>query len=278
MNDLSAALSSARALAMGTLRATLLANHGKEGVSEKAFRDEWLARLRECPQFTRNGWYDPPPFGMAVHCGHEDDAPGFAHSSLRLAEQWPSERLIDWRGGLMYAYCSPIDLTSRVPADFGITLYFGKRESIRKHFARVVQLSHAVLDFVEADTTCWSLLERTKQLFDDTGVRSNVASVTDVVPLDLGHSLPQVPAALIGDDRELKPAGKDFVKDNRLFLSEGKDWPLSSAERMTIEPSLVSTSNEALPQVSPHYVVCISAGRVSLLTESDSLLRELDLI
>jgi hypothetical protein len=278
MNDLSAALSSARALAMGTLRDTLLENHGKEGVSEKTFRDEWLARLRECPEFTRSGWYDPPPLGMAVHCGHEDDDPGFAHSSLRPAKRWPSERLIDWRGGLMYAYCSPIDLASRVPADFGLTLYFGKRESIRKHFARVVQLSHAVLNSIEAHTTCWSLIERAKPLFDDAGVRSNVASVTDVVPLDLGHSLPQVPAALLGDDRELTPAAKDFVKDNRLFISESKDWSLSSAERMTIEPSLVSASDATLPQVSPHYVVCISAGRVTLLTEGDSLLRELDLI
>jgi hypothetical protein len=59
-----------RSLAYHTFCETLNDLIGKPNVSEKWFRDEWLARLRGQPQLTINGWYDPPPHGMGILFGY----------------------------------------------------------------------------------------------------------------------------------------------------------------------------------------------------------------
>jgi hypothetical protein len=267
-----------RRLAYETFRATLAELLGQNGVTELRFRDEWLARLREQPQLTLSGWYEPPPQGIAVLFGHDDSEVPFSFASLRPSAYWPSERTMNWSRGLMYAYCSPIHLADGLPGDFGITLYFGRDPLVRSHFAAALSITHDIMQEITPRTMARPLFRHSEAMFREAGLRNNVASVTNSLSVDLGHSLPVVRSADLGSGRKLSAAAKSSIEKGRLFISESSDWALCRSEQFTIEPSLVSVKYPTLPQVSPHYVVEVSEHNVTIQDECDTLLAELDLL
>jgi hypothetical protein len=271
-------LNEGRRLAFETFRATLLDLLGRDGVTEVRFRNEWQQRLRDQPQLSTNGWYDPPPEGIAVFFGHDDADPPFAFTSLRPPSFWPAERTINWRRGLMYGYCSPVNLPDGMPADFGVTLYFGNDPSVRQHFKRALSTTRQLLRELTPKTSSRTLFRWSESLFREAGMRNNVESVTNSVPVDLGHSLPLIREPQLKNGRRLTEAGRDVVQRGRLFISESSDWPLSLAKRITIEPNLISVTNPRLPQVSPHYVAVIADDHVNICNECDNLLSEMDLL
>jgi hypothetical protein len=179
---------------------------------------------------------------------------------------------------MMYAYCSPIHLPTGLPGDFGITLYFGSQKRIHLHFAKALELAHIVLASITSNTTSRALFRFSQDTFRTANMCSNVASITDTVPVDLGHSLPRVPTALLGHGRQLTDAAKETVRRERLFISESADWPLSGAGQFTIEPSLIYPADPSLPQVSPHYIVDVSHEDVLILRECDLLFEKFDLL
>lgn len=267
-----------RRLGYETFRATLLDLFGRDGVTELRFRDEWLGRLADQPELTLSGWYEPPPLGMAVLFGHDDAEVPFGFASLRPQQYWPSERTLNWDHGLMYAYCSPVHLKDRLPADFGMTLYFGRDPDVRAHFATALSLTHQVMQQITPRTMARQLFRQSEDLFRGAGMRNNVASVTDSVPVDLGHSLPLVRDVDLNNGRQLSDAAKTTLRDGRLFISESADWELSRPPQFTIEPSLVSLKNSKLPQVSPHYVLALSDAGVAICEDCDALYSEFGLL
>ena len=278
MMPISQAVNPGRSLAYQTFCETLNDLIGKPKVSEKRFRDEWLAKLRGQPQLTTNGWYDPPPHGMGILFGSDTAAQGFSCSSLRSPERWPSDNVIDWPRGLMYAYCSPVHIPSGLPGDFGVTLYFGSQRRVLMHFAKALELANIVLTSITSNTTSRALFRFSQDTFRTANMRSNVASITDTVPVDLGHSLSRLPMELLSDGRQLTDTAIERVRRERLFISESADWPLCGAGQWTIEPSLIYPADPSLPQVSPHYVIDVSHERVVILRECDLLFEKFGLL
>lgn len=277
VNTDSQELNRGRRLAYETFRATLLDLFGRDGVTELRFRDEWLIRLNAQPDLTSSGWYEPPPFGMAVLSGRDDSEVPFGFASLRPSRYWPSERIIDWNRGLIYAYCSPIHLMDRLPGDFGVTLYFGKNRDVRSHFATGLSITQHIMREITPRTMTRSLFRQSEALFRKVGMRNNVASITDSVPVDLGHSLPMLDKTELNSGRQLTDSAKTALTERRCFISESADWEVSSVAQFTIEPSLVSLTNSQLPQVSPHYVLGVSGTRVIVCDECDALYYEMGL-
>ena len=267
-----------RTIAYETFRDTLSDLHGRADVTELQFRDEWLVRLSAHHELTVNGWYDPPPFGMAVFTGSDATETPFAFASLRSEPYWPSDRKIDWQRGIMYAYCSPVHLIDRLPADFGITLYFGRDSVVRAHFRNALSLTRHLMERITSGTMARPLFRQSQTLFQNAGMRSNVASITDSVPVDLGHSLPLVDSMELCAGRQLTERAKLALRTGRLFISESADWDLASVSQFTIEPSLISLQSRRLPQVSPHYVLSVSSAGVSISDQCDALYAEFGLL
>jgi hypothetical protein len=267
-----------RQLAFETFSITLQELLGRNGITEEYFRDAWARRLCESQQLTSNGWYDPPPGGMAVFFGHDNSTKPFGFASLRPQHFWPSNRTIDWNHGLMYAYCSPIHIPDGMPGDFGITLYFGNDSNVRSQFRAALAVTRQLISEITPGTMARTLFRRSEILFADVGMRNNVVSVTDSVPVDLGHSLPRVQLPELGNNRQLKESAKRAVEKGRLFISESTDWPLSDVMQFTIEPNLVSVNDLRLPQVSPHYAVSVRDRRVRICDECDALFDQFNLL
>lgn len=261
-----------RKLIFEALRATLDELFGREGVTEVLFRESWLDKLRERTNLSLNGWYSPPPKGVSVLFGTDGSPERLTFRSLRQPKFWPNKSAMDWSRGLLYAYCSLVDVQTGLPGDFGLTLYFGNDPAIRAHFTNSYEATRTVLSFIQLDSTSFRVFCDAERVFKEAGLRNSVVSVTDAVQLDLGHSLPVVPPATFGGRRVLTKSLCDSISKARRFINGASDWPLRSTGQVTIEPQLVCLSNPLLPQLSFHYVVSFG-NSLRVFDECDQLFR-----
>jgi hypothetical protein len=266
-----------RLVAYQTFRETLLETHGRSGISELAFRDAWLARMRRDPRLYESGWYVPPPCGLAVLFGRRATPERITFHSLRDEASWPSDAVMHWKEGLLYAYCSPVDNVEGLPGDFALTLYFGADERLRKHFRNCYAAVHEVLAAVAPTMEARELFDTSQRVFARRGLENAVVSSTDTVSLDLGHTLPALDQEDLCSAIALSADARQHIRQARRFISSAHGWQLGSAEQITIEPQLISVADPSLPQISFHYVVVLGA-RPTILDECDDLFRMFELI
>jgi hypothetical protein len=99
--------------------------------SETEIRDMWIFELRKNDAVLKDGWYLPPPHGIGILIGTDNDGQNsrLNYKSLRPQEIWPRNDIkLNRENGIIYAYSSPIDKKTGIIGDFGITLYFGKKK------------------------------------------------------------------------------------------------------------------------------------------------------
>ena len=161
---------------------------GRNGVSERLFHAEWQRRLAAKPEMIADGWYTPPPQGMAVLFGDR-----VTFDTLRNPEFWPGERVIHWSNDLMFAYCSPVGRSSGFLGDVSQTLYFGSSRKILQHFRNTGKAIAELLDVVEEGTyeTSLSLVSSAYELFARHGLKNAVVSINDpTATINMGHTFP----------------------------------------------------------------------------------------
>ncbi|MFA5750888.1 MAG: hypothetical protein WCX79_01830 [Candidatus Paceibacterota bacterium] len=265
-------------ISLKIFKETLNELEGKKGVSEILFRDLWLEKARSTSALTKNGWYTPPPDGIAILFGSDEDVERINFDSLRKKENWPSEKEIDWERGLLFAYSSFVDVKTGILGDFDITLYFGKDERVINHFRLCHKATREVIDELRLINSSKSLFETSQKIFSKYGLRNSVISVSDSVSLDLGHSVPMINPLDI-QDRILSSELIEKIRSERKFINNHSDWLLNGEEQFTIEPQFLSIENDELPQVCLHYLVKKKKdGGLIISNENDELLREYGLL
>jgi hypothetical protein len=244
---------------------------GKEPVTEYTFTQKWLSRIKAYPLLTANGWYDPPPEGIAVLSGRDDASQPFRFSSLRQPECWPShDRIIDWRHGVIYAYCSPLDTARGLLADFGITLYFGSDPEIIAFYRAALRTTREIIEAIQPELDARTLFEQAAEIISAARMSNNVTSITHSDPNDIGHSFPCLGTGQL-DGRHLDASAISVIRNSRKYVCRADTWYLAEVAQFTVEPNLISLDNPALPQFSPHYVVAIDQGAVATSTDCDEL-------
>ncbi|MGW7597074.1 hypothetical protein [Streptomyces antimycoticus] len=260
-----------RKVAADAFREVLKRFQGKGEVSEQNLAQAWSEGMSVSDHLSVNGWYDPPPGGIAVLTGLDR----ISFNSLRDRSNWPSDHTVDWSTGALYAYCSPASVVNGMPGDFAITLYFGSDQAIRSHFLIAHEATREVLKVARGESSSRALFRRSNEIFESVGLRNCVISYTDTTPLDLGHTYPVLDDFVLDGNRKLTPEACDGIRQARRFLNNDSDWDLRSCGQFTIEPQLVSEENPELPQVTFHYVIDPSTGMV--LDEPDAILEDFGL-
>ena len=261
---------SARQKATSALQETLKEFYGKEEISERIFAQRWLERLSEKKDVYAKGWYSPPPYGTAVLSG---DRLNF--DSLRNEKFWPSERIIDWRDGFLYAYCSPVDKISGYMGDMSVTLYFGKDEKIKEHFRNCRVAAEDIFDHLEDSEGPGELFRYSQEIFRSRGLLSNVISRTDSLPSNLGHTFAHLEE--IADKAELTKEEIDHLSSSRHFLNQGADFVFEEGLQFTVEPQLLSLNDASFPKVTHHFVVKKREDGFIVCNDIDELLEEFEL-
>jgi hypothetical protein len=260
-----------RSLAAATFADTVRRFHGQDGISERLIARSWCEALGAYEAASVNGWYDPPPQGIAVLSGLSR----ISFETLRDGASWPGEQVIDWAAGALYGYCSPVNTSDGMPGDFAITLYFGTDPRIRAHFRAAYRATKEVLAMAREESSSRALFLRSDEIFHAAGLRNCVVSYTDTTPLDLGHTFPVPSKPRLNGVRRLDAGARDAIRRSRKFLNDDSDWDLRANGQFTIEPQLINTTDPTLPQVTFHYVIDPETG--SVLDEPDMILAEFGL-
>lgn len=264
-----------REISFVTFKETLEQLEGTAEVNEIIFRDTWLQKIKQHNKITLEGWYDPPPFGMAVLFASDTNATRISFDSLRNEKNWPSENKMNWGSGLLYAYSSFVDIQTGLPGDFAITLYFGRKKEIINHFQNCFNATKQVLLEIGNANESIELFEKSQIIFSKFNLRNSVVSITDSTPLDLGHSLPIIGNEVFQHNRTIPIETKDQIRRSRKFINGHTNWSFKREGQFTIEPQLVSLNNTEFPQISFHYIVEVnSKNEILLMNQNDELLKK----
>jgi hypothetical protein len=264
-------LSHGRKAAVQAFDQTLSSVHDEQNLSEVQFRDIWLAGLRAAPQLCASGWYEPPPYGMAVISGKASSDSRVSFSSLRQPDFWPTDKSIGFERDALYCYCSPISRVDLYPGDFAITLYFGDDPRVLHHFKNTIEAVKSLLSSIKATLNSAQLFEHSELTFGKFGLRNDVVSVTDIALKDLGHSMPRAEhstSTLLSADE------KERIRKGRRFINGIDTWNLLGEKYFTIEPQLRSIEDPKLPQISFHFQCLFQKHRFMFSTDVFSLYRK----
>lgn len=257
----------ARQKALDSLCITLDTLYGKCNVSEIDFKNEWYNNLKKQNDIITDGWYNPPPKGMAVLFGSR-----ISFDSLRNEKNWSNNTTINWNKDLLYAYCSPIDKISGIIGDLSLTLYFGSDEKIINHIKNCYDAVQEVFNNLNNFQNSQELFIGSEKIFAKHKLKNCIMSKTDNTPLDLGHTFPKLDNLQTKDS--LTEEDKTKISKARMFINENSKWIFTEELQFTIEPQLISTENPELPQISQHYLVKRFKNEFIICQDIDYLLRK----
>ncbi len=257
----------ARQKAFNSLCITLEKLYGKQSIYEKDFKNEWYNNLTKENNIIADGWYNPPPNGMAILFGNR-----VSFDSLRNKKNWASDTIINWKEDLLYAYCSPVDKVSGIIGDISVTLYFGKDKEIINHIKNCYNATLEVFDVLDKVKNSHELFIASEKIFTVHKLKNCIVSKTDNTPLDLGHTFPKL--EIIQSKDSLTKEEKQGISKARKFINENSNWDFIEGMQFTIEPQLISTINTKLPQISQHYLVKKENGKFIICRDIDEILEK----
>ncbi len=260
----------AREVACLSLEKTLDELSCKDNITELKFRNKWVENMSECNDVFADGWYSPPPMGVAVL---SDNRVNF--DSLRNVEYWSGNNTINW-DGVFYAYASPVDRASGYIGDISVTLYFGKDKKIIEHIRNCHEATMAVFNRMNECSTAGDLFRLSQRLFDEYRLKSTVISKTDDMPVNLGHTFPFL--AKSNTKKQLSEEDKLTISRARRFLNATADWGFDNELQFTVEPQLISLDDPVMPKVTQHYVVKYIDGNFIVCNDIDRILNKYSLI
>ena len=234
------------------------------------FRDSWFKNMSDSFDVFADGWYSPPPKGMAVL---SEGRVNF--DSLRNPYNWSDDTVIDW-DGVLYAYASPVDRKNGYIGDISVTLYFGHNEKIIDHVKNCHEATMAVFERMSEGETARDLFRISQNVFEQYHLKSTVISRTDNMPINLGHTFPYV--MNVSEKDILSEEDKLSVSRARKFLNETAEWTFEEGLQFTVEPQLVSLDDTEMPKITQHYVVQANNGDFLVCNDIDRILKKYLLI
>lgn len=259
----------AREKACSGLDRTLDELYGKAGVTEIMFRDRWSENM-SADGIIADGWYSPPPKGMAVLSG---DRVNF--DSLRNPYNWSDDTEIDWNG-VLYAYASPLDRRTGLIGDISVTLCFGQDQRAIGHVRRCHDATMEIFERLGEAETAGDLFRISQSVFERHRLRSTVISRTDDMPINLGHTFPCLSSP--PEYGDLSGIRKAEISGARRFLNASAQWRFENGMQFTVEPQLVSVDDPDMPKITQHYVVKVCGDDFIVCNDIDGMLRKYRLI
>lgn len=243
---------------------------GIDRISEADFSERLKRKIAEHPELYPDGWYDPPPSGIAALWA---TAPftRLQFSSLRDKPYWPSDtRFTEESVGMVY--CSPVKKETGLLGDFGCTLYRGSDERVRAHIRNSFEAIYAIAEQASIGMKFSELFSIAGKIFKERGVRIGwMRTDHDQLQVNLGHTVP-------GSYGEVSPADESFsaarerIRTGRLYINTAETFQIPETCAFTVEARLTDESG-TLPNAFFHLIVLFQDGEKRILTNFDTIFR-----
>ncbi len=249
--------------------------------SESEIRDMWIFELRKNDAIFKDGWYSPPPHGIGILVGTDNDneESRLNYKSLRPGEIWPRENInINTKNSIIYAYSSPIDKETGIIGDFGITLYFGKKKEIINHLVLCYKIVQEVFEYVKPGVTFSQIAKYMKNLINLYGLNNEIEAMTSPSSADdVGHTIPFIMEVMAKEEsatlnRKNHDEIKKMISEKRIFVRASENQVVKNGMAFTIEPRPRVVNNPKIPMVSFHSICAINEnGGKELITNFDKI-------
>jgi len=249
--------------------------------SESEIRDMWLSELRKNDSILSDGWYSPPPHGIAILIGKDNEGKEnrLNYKSLRSEQKWPRKDIyLDTQNGILFAYASPIDKKSGIIGDFGITIYFGKNKEIIDHLILCQKIVNQVFQYIKPGQTFSQIAKHMKNIITTYGLNNEIECKTSPSLSDyVGHTIPYVVENLNDDEMKVLKRGsheniKTMISEKRIFVRASENQEVKKGMAFTIEPRPQVINNPKIPMVLFHSICVIyENGEKELITNFDNL-------
>src|SRR3990167_1390121 len=162
-----------------------------EGNSEVEIVKKILTEIKNHNEIFPEGWYSPPPAGVAVLL---DQKPfeRLKYDSLRNPDFWPKENLRLEKETVGLVFFSPIDRKTNMIGDIGFTLYRGDNQKIKSHLRKSYAAILEIAKYAEIGMKFSELCSFADQSF------KNKFKITKWAPIssdpnqsiNIGHTIP----------------------------------------------------------------------------------------
>lgn len=251
-------------------------------VSESEFRDKWLKELRKNQEIFPEGWYTPPPHGMAVLFGTGKNFSRTNFESIRGEKYWPKKDVyLDLKDGFLMLYASPVDRKTGIIGDFETTVYFGNNNQIKDHLKVNLEIIHALFDYAQVGMTLSDIAKKGMEFIEKKRLSNNILSINDSTNTNIGHTIPFSYEEINNQEKELLRDGENnweraytMISKKRKFVNNIEQLKIKPGMAFTIEPRLMDPKNEGLPQSSFHTIVVFDEnGDKELLVDYEEIFK-----
>lgn len=241
------------------------------GKSEIEIREKILKEISTRADIYGEGWYSPPPFGVCVLL---DGNPytRLQFKSLRNPSAWPIENSLLEKESVGIVYLSPVDKTTGMLGDIGLTIYNGENKEIKEHIRKCYQVIRAIAEKAEVGMHFNDLYKVADGLFENNlKIIEWMTTTNDPnLGINLGHTIPG------SYDDNLNPNNsfeeiKDFITKKRIYINKAEDFKIPETCAFTVESRLVDKEKIYLPNVFFHFVVCFNKGEKTILDNFDKI-------
>ena len=249
--------------------------------SEVQLRDNWLAKIRTHKNIFRDGWYIPPPHGVIVLFGADDDIKRISTSSMRPEEFWPKDDIyFDKYKGIMFLYFSSVDKKTGIIGDFGMSLYFGKIQKIKDHLKLCFYLDNKIFDYAQVGMRLSDITKFVLNLYQKHNLTNNIASSTDSTGTNVGHTIPvsyedwnEEELKILKNGKNEWQSASDMISKKRMFENIQETLQIKPGMAITIEPRPSVLNDPTIPMVYFHTIALFKEdGTKELLTNFDKIL------
>jgi hypothetical protein len=234
----------------------------EERISEVSLCNKWLEEMRKNNNIFSDGWYNPPPHGLSVLFGTDDNFDRISPSTLRPPESWPrSDVFLNRKNGIISVYVSPVNKKTGMIGDFGLTLYFGINQQIKNHLKTCLSIDRKIFKYSQVGMQLSEIYNYTQKLFLVEGLKNNIASPTDPTKTNIGHTIPASYENWNNDEMELFKSNSDWkticdtISKRRKFINSTEQLTIKPNMSITIEPRPQVINNPNIPMVWFHTMV-----------------------
>lgn len=238
------------------------------GKSELNIRNEITTEVAKHEEIFPEGWYAPPPMGVSVLC---DEAPftRLQYETLRDEQYFPSADQYLREGSVTVLYMSPVDRSTGLIGDIGLSLYPGSNSEIQDHIKTCHDLLIDAASMANVDMRFSELYSKIMDLFAVNGKKIGwMTTWHDPLGVNLGHTVP----GSYGESplRETFEDTKEAIRSSRLYINQTETFAIPPTCAFTVEARLTDLE-EKMPNVLFHTIVVFENGERKILTNFDNI-------
>lgn len=247
-------------------------------ISETQFCGQVAEKLYKHPNWDQ-GWYSPPPKGVAALFGPENNVGRLAYDNLRKPEFWPQNNIFAGQS-LGYVYASPVNKASGIIGDFGLTIYRGTDQKIIDHLKRCLLITEKTAEYAQVGMEFGEVYNYCLKLMAEHGLNNQrMLAISSSVKNNIGHTVPW--SHELPTEEELKIiTGQDFEKlkalisSKRINLNSEELFKIPSTIAFTVEPRM---ENNNSPMTSFHIIVAFMDGKKEIFGNFNPVFKSLNM-